>query len=384
MRICLVASSFYPATFYGGPISATWDLSKSITHNNIKVYVSTTNANGNSRLFVNTNRFIEKEKNLFIKYYHEEFINRFSLRFFLGIFNDIKLSNIVYIQYIFHYTVFISLFFSFIQKKKIIVSPRGSLSLYGLAYKSKWLKKIWLNLLIKPFLSNITWHASSFLEKKDIKRVFPNARVVIVPDGVDFSSFQRFNIYDKKALMKRYTNIDFQYVSNIFFSMGRLHRIKAFDVLIDAFSMFLKHDINAKLIIAGGDDGVEKKIRQQILDLHIENSVFLIGAVDFEDKNILLNNCDYFVLASKFESFGIVVAEALSCGKPVIVSNKTPWKNIEKNKCGILVDDDKVSLLNAFVKIVHKKYNSKEIKDYVKSNFDWSLISEIFVNNLNK
>ena len=31
MRICLVSSSFYPATFYGGPISATWDLSKKIT-----------------------------------------------------------------------------------------------------------------------------------------------------------------------------------------------------------------------------------------------------------------------------------------------------------------------------------------------------------------
>ena len=172
MRICLISSSFYPATFYGGPISATWDLSKSITNKNVEVYVSTTNANGTSRLFVKTNRFIEKEKNLFVKYYHEELLNRFSVKFILGIFNDIKLSDIVYIQYIFHYTVFISLFVSFLQNKKVIVCPRGSLSLYGLAYKRKWIKKIWLNLLIKPFLNNITFHASSLLEKKDIKRVF--------------------------------------------------------------------------------------------------------------------------------------------------------------------------------------------------------------------
>ena len=168
----------------------------------------------------------------------------------------------------------------------------------------------------------------------------------------------------------------------LFFSMGRLHTIKAFDVLIDAFSMFLKRDKDAKLIIAGGDDGVEKKIRKQILDLRIQHSVFLIGFVDFKDKNILLNNCDYFVLASKFESFGIVVSEALSCGKPVILSNKTPWLNLEKNKCGILVDDDKFSLYNAFVKIVQKKYKSNEIKDYIKSNFDWRLISEKFLKKL--
>ena len=50
MRICLVSSSFYPAIFYGGPISSTWDISKKIGEKNIEVYVSTTNANGDKRL----------------------------------------------------------------------------------------------------------------------------------------------------------------------------------------------------------------------------------------------------------------------------------------------------------------------------------------------
>ena len=50
MRICLVSSSFYPAIFYGGPISSTWDLSKKIVEKNIEVYVSTTNADGDKRL----------------------------------------------------------------------------------------------------------------------------------------------------------------------------------------------------------------------------------------------------------------------------------------------------------------------------------------------
>ena len=71
MRICLVSSSFYPAIFYGGPISATWDLSKKLSDKEIKMYVSTTNANGTSRLGVHTNRFIQQKKNFFVKYYHE-------------------------------------------------------------------------------------------------------------------------------------------------------------------------------------------------------------------------------------------------------------------------------------------------------------------------
>ena len=68
----------------------------------------------------------------------------------------------------------------------------------------------------------------------------------------------------------------------------------------------------------------------------------------FEAKKIFLNNCDYFTLASDFESFGIVVAEALSCGCPVVVSNKTPWRDIEENNCGIFVENDKESFYHAF------------------------------------
>ena len=48
MRICLVSHSFFPATFYGGPISATWDLSKKLGEKEVEVYVSTTNANHGS------------------------------------------------------------------------------------------------------------------------------------------------------------------------------------------------------------------------------------------------------------------------------------------------------------------------------------------------
>jgi glycosyltransferase involved in cell wall biosynthesis len=379
MRICLVSSSFYPATFYGGPISATWGLSKKLAEKGVDVYISTTNANGNSRLKVNTNKFVQQEKKLFVKYYHEQLINRFSLAFIFGIWTDIKQAELVYIQYLFHYTVLFSLLISIIQHKKIIICPRGSFSSFTLSKKLPLIKALWLRLFIKPFCKSIDWHASSYLEENDIKRRFPDAIVEIINDGVDFESFQEFKKYEKDVLLAKYTNIQFRDISNIFFCMGRLHEIKAFDVLIDAFSLFVKQDKNAKLIIAGGNDGVGEKLKQQIIDLKVQDSVFLIGAIVFKDKNILLNNCDYFALASEFESFGIVIAEALSCGKPIVLSNKTPWRNLELNNCGILVDNDKASFYNAFSRIINEEYDSKVIKDYVKSNYDWSIITDRFL-----
>ena len=382
MRICLVSSSFYPATFYGGPISATWDLSQELAKKDVEMYISTTNANGNSRLKVNTNRFIKQEEKLFVKYYHEQIINRFSLAFIFGIWSDIKKSDVVYIQYLFHYTVLFSLLFSAVQAKEIIMCPRGSFSSFTLSNKLPLLKALWLKLFIKPFSKSINWQASSYLEENDIKRRISNTRVEIINDGVDFSSFQQFNKYEKNELLEKYTNTQFKAISNIFFSMGRLHAIKAFGVLIDAFSLFIKEDTNAKLIIAGGDDGVGEQLKQQISNLKLQDSVFLIGAVDFEDKKTLLNNCDYFTLASEFESFGIVVAEALACGKPIVLSNKTPWKDLEKNKCGILVDNEKNSFSNAFSKVIKEKYDSKAIKNYIQSTYDWSIITDCFLANI--
>jgi glycosyltransferase involved in cell wall biosynthesis len=384
MRVCLVSSSFYPAISYGGPITATWDLSKELARKGIEVYVSTTNADGASKLDVIKNEFLEKHDNIFVKYYNEQIINKFSFSFIFGIWSDIKKSDVVYIQYLFHYTVFISVLFSFFLRKKVVFCPRGSLSVWGLNYKHKWIKKIWLNVFIRPFIANVIWQACSYLELEDIKNIFKNSEVVEINDGIDFNSFQGIDVISKLELVNQFTNQNFKTVSEVFFSMGRLHEIKGFDVIIDAFHLFVKENPNAKLLIAGGDDGYESFLQQKIEKLNLLDSVFLIGAVTHENKCKLLSNCSAFALASKFESFGIVIAEALASGVPVILSNKTPWKDIEKNKCGIFTENNKISFYNSFCDIKEKRFNSEVIKQFVKSNFDWNIIVNKFIKTIKK
>ena len=183
----------------------------------------------------------------------------------------------------------------------------------------------------------------------------------------------------KTDLVLKYTNQNFQEIDSVFFSMGRLHKIKRFDVLIDAFCIFSKEYPNAKLLIAGEDDGVKLQLEKQIHDLGLMDAAFLIGRVNHQHKKELLTNATAFALASEFESFGIVIAEALSCGCPVVVSNKTRWKDIEKNNCGILAENEKVSFCNALKMINKKDYNSEDCKRYVKSHFDWEKISNDFI-----
>ena len=169
MRILFVSSSFYPAISYGGPISSTWDLSKELGRRGIEVYVSTTNANKSDKLNnVNTDKHEEIEKNVFVRYYNEQWTNCFSFNFLLNIFSDIKKAEVVYIQYLFHYTVLFSLFSAVLLRKKILLCPRGSLSSFTLSYQKNILKRLWLKLFISPFRRKIIWQASSYLEKEDI------------------------------------------------------------------------------------------------------------------------------------------------------------------------------------------------------------------------
>jgi len=380
MRVCLVSSSFYPAIFYGGPISSTWDLSKKLGENNIEVYVSTTNADGNKRIKdIDTKEHIKQAENVFVRYYHEQLINIFSFSFLFGIFSDIKKSDVVYIQYLFHYTVLFSLLFSVFLGKKIILCPRGSFSSFTLSNKRSWLKRLWLFLFISPLKNKIIWQASSYLEKEDILFYFPKVDVKIIPDGIDVDSFSNSNKMDKKELLKKYTNKDFKNVSDVVFSMGRLHKIKRFDILINAFELYLDENKNAKLLIAGADDGVRNALENQIKELKLEDSVFMIGLVNFSQKKELLSNCSFFSLSSDFESFGIVVSEALACGVPVVVSDKTSWKNIERNNCGIFVKNQKEDFCTAFHQIKERNFTSENCKKYVKDNFDWKIVTKKFL-----
>ena len=380
MRVCLVSSSFYPAIFYGGPISSTWDLSKKLGEKNVEVYVSTTNANGNKRIKdIDTKEHIQQAENVFVRYYHEQLINIFSFSFLFGIFSDIKKSDVVYIQYLFHYTVLFSLLFSVFLGKKIILCPRGSFSSFTLSNKRSWLKRLWLFLFISPLKYKIIWQASSYLEKEDILFYFPKVDVKIIPDGIDVDSFSNSNKMDKKELLKKYTNKDFKNVSDVVFSMGRLHKIKRFDILINAFKLYLYDNKNAKLLIAGADDGVRNSLENQIRELKLEDSVFMIGLVNFSQKKELLSNCSFFSLSSDFESFGIVVSEALACGVPVVVSDKTSWKNIERNNCGIFVKNQKEDFCTAFHQIKERNFTSENCKRYVKDNFDWEIITKKFL-----
>ena len=70
-----------------------------------------------------------------------------------------------------------------------------------------------------------------------------------------------------------------------------------------------------------------------------------------DEVPIVLKSYDFFVLLSEGENFGHAILEGLSAGCPVIISNRTPWRNLESKQIGWDIEvEDKNTILETFQK----------------------------------
>jgi glycosyltransferase involved in cell wall biosynthesis len=105
--------------------------------------------------------------------------------------------------------------------------------------------------------------------------------------------------------------------------LGRIDRKKGCDLLIDAFITTAANDPQLDLVMAGPDETrwrpqLEEKLRRAGLSHRVHWTRMLSGT----QKWGAFATCEAFILPSHQENFGIAVAEALSCGRPVLLSDK--------------------------------------------------------------
>lgn len=103
-------------------------------------------------------------------------------------------------------------------------------------------------------------------------------------------------------------------------SLARLHQKKGLDQLLAAFAAVAPTEPDLQLMLAGADGGQGPFLRRQAARLGLAERVHLPGLLQGELKWGALHHCSLFCLPSHQENFGIAVVEALSCGRPVLIS----------------------------------------------------------------
>lgn len=124
--------------------------------------------------------------------------------------------------------------------------------------------------------------------------------------------------------------------------MGRIHPKKGCDLLIHAFANVLHGHSDWHLVIAGPDQvGLQAALTLAAAGKQVAERITWTGMIEGDVKYGAYEAAEVFVLPSHQENFGIVVAEALACGTPVLISNKVNiWREVEQDGAGIVANDD--------------------------------------------
>lgn len=201
----------------------------------------------------------------------------------------------------------------------LLVSPRGMLGPEALAFSSVRKKVMWALAQRRALELVDCFHATSLNEFEDIRRMSIGAPVAVIPNGIHIPDSEPNPTYT-------------------ILHLGRLHPKKGIDRLVEAWSR-LAIDFPAwRLRIVGPSEiGYRQALEAQVARLKAPRVSFeasLFGP----DKWRAYRTAGLFVLPTLNENFGMVVAEALAAGTPVISTKGAPWPGLVEQRCGWWVD----------------------------------------------
>ncbi len=228
----------------------------------------------------------------------------------------VRSADIVHIHTIWEYPVWAASRVCSRLGRPFIIRPCGMLDKWSLTQRG-YKKKLYLKLFAGSAFSNANaMHFTSEGERLNSLSLNDNKRAFVLPIGISLTTSRP----DKQTFIQRYPELKGH---RLVLFMGRLHNKKQPDILIKAFSQLVKKEQRLSLVLAGPVDMEYKKVLQELVaSLGLNDKVVFTGLLDRNAVLDVLSAADIFVLPSLQENFGISVAEAMSAGCPVVISDR--------------------------------------------------------------
>ena len=205
--------------------------------------------------------------------------------------------------------------------------------------RAKWLKKRIARFLYqdKDLKCAAALHATAESEAEQFRKLGFRNPVVISPNGV--------NVPDKSAVVSRQSLAQGKkrvlFVSRMHPKKGVLELVEAWGRLVVSRQSSVVSGWECELVytVSGElEKEYEAKVKARVKELGLDDQFIFTGALNDDEKWKAYGRADLFVLPTYSENFGIVVAEALWAGVPVITTKGTPWSELEEYKCGKWID----------------------------------------------
>lgn len=228
----------------------------------------------------------------------------------------------------------------------------------------------------RNFISRMNFRFSVLLSKKFADLIFTinepiknylvergarSEKIVLTSNGIDYEKIH---------------NIDSNGMEYEGVFLGRVDKIKGAYDLLESWKIVVKKYPTAKLCIIG--DGPDRRpIETKIKEDNLDKNIILVGKIGEEEKYGLMKKSKLFVYPSYQESWGIVIAEAMACGLPVVTYDLPVYNEIYDNHIFAVELMDTRKMAEKIVDILgnYKEYEkmADERKVFI-SKYDWANI----------
>ena len=182
------------------------------------------------------------------------------------------------------------------------------------------------------------------------QNLFPSSRISVVRNGVDVEALAAVCGATDRGEYRR--NLDLPENSLLVGTVGQLNPLKGHEVFLRAAALVIESLPQARFVIAGADVSAAGEtiasLTRLIGELGLQSHVRLLGEV--ENVSSVLAPLDVFVSASRAESFGLAIVEAMACSLPVVATDTEGAREvIEENQTGLIVPIDEPEHLAASI-----------------------------------
>ncbi len=217
---------------------------------------------------------------------------------------------------------------------RLVVSPRGMLSAWSLSRKRMIKKVFWQLWQLRALRTASGFHATSQEEADDIRRAGFTQPIAVVPNSVTIPA----TLPQRKATTSATKTMLF---------LSRVHPVKGVKELLHAFKQAAIPSDWTLSIVGPEDRQYGAEVRRLCSELDLDSRVNFSGSINDTDKWQHYADADVFVLPSFSENYGIVIAEAMAAGLPVITTTGTPWRCLADEKLGWWIEPTVSQLVTA-------------------------------------
>lgn len=248
---------------------------------------------------------------------------------------ELTTDAIIHVHTLWTYPAFVGFTLANKYKLPLVVSSRGMLYSWSLQ-RGKLQKALAMFLFQKKLLKYASViHITEPRELSGVPDMDLDRKSRLVPNGVDLDEFSNpckaLKIIGKNRFDPKKKHVLF---------MSRVDRKKGLIYLVKSWIELSQKFTEWDLVIAGPVQDVKyfQEINDLITRASLNKRVHWLGMLKNEERLSIFQRSDLFVLPSYSENFGIVIAEALAAGLPVITTHGTPWSEINQHKAGWWVE----------------------------------------------